>query len=45
MNIVLIIAAGLLFAFVIVVIFLKIKNDLSWASAFREAFEYLCFIF
>jgi hypothetical protein len=44
-TIILITAGGLLIVFFIVVMFLKVKNNLSWASAFREAFEYLWSIF
>jgi len=43
--IVLMTAGGLLLVFFVVVIFLKVKNDLSWVSAFREAFEYIWNIF
>jgi len=45
MTIGLITVTGLLLVFFVVVIFLKTKNNLAWASAVREALDYLCFIF
>ncbi len=45
MTIVLMTAVALLLVFFVVVMFLKVKNNLSWPSALREAFEYLWSIF
>lgn len=45
MSIVLITAAGLMLVFLIVVMFLKVKYNLSWAAVLREALEYLWSIF
>lgn len=45
MTIVLMTAGAILLVFFMVVMFLKFKNNLSWSSAFKEAFEYMWNIF
>jgi hypothetical protein len=44
-SVVLISVTALLFIFLLLVVILKLKNNLTWKSAFREAIEYILFAF
>ena len=44
-SIILISVIALLFAFLLLVVILKLKDNLTWKSAFRAALEYILFAF